>query len=96
MLPFAGLPAPVENPVPVQAVAFEVHVSVEESPGSMLFGFAEKVPVSSGNATVTGVQSPQLLNSPFGDACGSVIVPTKEALLSAHARTYQLPAVAKV
>lgn len=90
-LPFAGLPAPVENPAPTHEVAFEVHVSVDGLPGSMVSGLAEKVPVNMGNATATGVHAPQLLLS-----FDSVIVPMKEALLSAHARTYQVPAVGKV
>lgn len=91
VLPFAGLPTPVENPAPVQVVAFEVHVSVDGLPGSIVSGLAEKVPVSMGNATSTGVHAPQLLLS-----LDSAIVPTKEALLSAHARTYHVPAVGKV
>ena len=57
----------------------------------MVSGFAEKVPASRGNVTVTSVHSPQLLLS-----FDSAIVPTKEALLSEHARTYHVPEVANV
>lgn len=89
-----GLPAPVENPVPSQVSAFvEVHFSLDDCPLSIMVGSAQKVIVggSAAGATATAAHTPQLLFS-----TDSVIVPTKEALLSAHARTYQVPEVGKV
>jgi len=84
---------PVENPPPVQVVALLLlHVSVE---GTLFEGDAERVQVGIGlgaAATVIFVQAPQLSFSLL-----SVIVPAFPAeLLSAHARTYHVPAVENV
>ena len=51
---FLVFPLPVEKPDPVHSVALvEVHVRYEDSPLSIIFGVAVKVPVGAGIITVT-------------------------------------------
>ena len=66
-------------------------VQVAEFPANILEGETKHVADTEGFATVTSVHTPQLFPSLL-----SLMVPTKEALLSAQALTYQLPAVVKV